>query len=152
MHIKTSIISIIALGVIILGIFSTVVSHENIVIAKKSSSSSKSLQQIPSNSTDFPSPEDVSTITLTFLKPSKDVVGAYHINGELKNTGNESLSFVQIKSHFYDKNMNIVAIESGFTNPINLEPGQTGDFDVLLLKDKYGSTPPAFFKLSYDWQ
>src|SRR6478609_7470246 len=101
MHIKTTIMSIMTLSVILLGIFSTIVSHEDIVIAKKSSSSSKSLQQIPSNSTDFQSPEDVSTITLTFLKPSKDVVGAYHINGEIKNTGNDSLSFVQIKSHFY---------------------------------------------------
>jgi len=83
MQVKTTIISIIALSVILIGIFSAIVSHDNSVTAKKSStSSSKNLQQIPSNSTDFPSPEDTSTLQLTFLKPSKDIIGAYHIRGE----------------------------------------------------------------------
>jgi hypothetical protein len=110
------------------------------------------LQQIPSNITDFPSPSDASTIQLTFLKPSKDLVDAYHIRGEIKNMGNDSLSFVKVKSHFYDNNMNIVAIESGYTDPEELGPGQTGDFDIILMKDDYGSTPPTFFKLSYEWR
>lgn len=141
-----------ALSVILLGILSAVTSQDNTVAAKKSSSSSKSLGQIPSNSTDFPSPEDASAIQPTFLKANKDIIGAYHIKGEIKNISNDTLSFVEVKSHFYDANMNIIAIENGFTDPTDLSPGQVGNFDIMLMKDNYGSTPPAFFKLSYDWR
>ncbi len=72
---KTTFISIIALSVILFGIFSYIISQDNIVTAKKStsSSSSKSLGVIPSNSTDFPSPDDASAIQPTFLKTSKDI-------------------------------------------------------------------------------
>jgi hypothetical protein len=109
------------------------------------------LQQVPSNITDFPSPEAASITQLTFLKTSQDNFGVYHVKGEIKNTGNDTLSFVKVKSHFYDNNMNIVAIESGYTDPISIGPGKTGDFDIILFKDTYGLTPPTFFKLSYEW-
>lgn len=78
--------------------------------------------------------------------------GYIHIKCEIKNISNDTLSFVEVKSHFYDKNMNIIDIENGFTDPTDLSPGQTGNFDVMLMKDRYGSTPPTFFKLSYDWR
>jgi hypothetical protein len=113
--------------------------------------SNNALQQVPSNITDFPSPEDASITQLTFLKTSQDIFGVYHVKGAIKNTGNDTLSFVKVKSHFYDNNMNIVAIESGYTDPISIGPGKTGDFDIILFKDNYGLTPPTFFKLSYEW-
>ncbi|MGN6350495.1 MAG: FxLYD domain-containing protein, partial [Candidatus Nitrosocosmicus sp.] len=103
--------------------------------------SNNALKQVPSNITDFPSPEDASVTQLTFLKTSQDNFGVYHIKGEIKNTGNDTLSFVKVKSHFYDNNMNILAIESGYTDPISIGPGKTGNFDIILFKDNYGLTP-----------
>jgi hypothetical protein len=181
MHIKTTVVSIITLSSILVGlsffIMFTAPLSDNQVSAKvfindgsdNSSSdgnidgggssvgllqqvqSNNALQQVPSNITDFPSPEAASITQLTFLKTSQDIFGVYHINGEIKNTGNNTLSFVKVKSHFYDNNMNIVAIESGYTDPISIGPGKTGDFDIILFKDNYGLTPPTFFKLSYEW-
>jgi hypothetical protein len=181
MHIKTTVLSIITVSSILVGISSFIMLtsplSDNQISAKvfindggdSSSSdsnigdggssdgllqqiqSNNALQQIQSNITDFPSPEDASITQLTFLKTSQDIFGVYHVKGEIKNTGNDTISFVKVKSHFYDNNMNIVAIESGYTDPISIGPGKTGDFDIILFKDNYGSTPPTFFKLSYEW-
>src|SRR5690348_11713302 len=131
MYIKTTVVSIITLSILV-GLLSfimfTAPLSDNQVSAKvfindgSDSSSSVSnivgggssdgllqqvqlnnaLQQVPSNITDFPSPEDASITQLTFLKTSQDNFGVYHVKGEIKNTGNDTLSFVKVKSHFYD--------------------------------------------------
>ena len=59
---------------------------------------------------------------------------------------------MEVKSYFYDADMNIIDIENGFTDPTDISPGHTGNFDIILMKDSYGSTPLAFFKLNYDWR
>lgn len=181
MYIKTTVVSMITLSSILVGLSSfitfTAPLSDNQVAAKvfvnggsdssssdsniggggssdgplKQVQSNNALQQVPSNFTDFPSPEDASITQLTFLKTSQDIFGVYNVKGEIKNTGNDTLSFVKVKSHFYDNNMNIVAIESGYTDPISIGPGKTGDFDIILFKDNYGLTHPTFFKLSYEW-
>jgi hypothetical protein len=58
------------------------------------------LLQIPSNATDFPN-NDLKVIQVQVTSAKKDIIGDYHIVGEITNTGNDTLSFVQVTVHLY---------------------------------------------------
>jgi|GEM_PF-2340405 len=99
--------------------FSIVVSHYNIVTAKKSSSSNnKSLQQIASNSIDFHLMKMLQPSKQHSLNQAKIYYG--HIKGELKNIGSDAISFVKVTDHFYDKSVNIVDIKDMYLTSITI--------------------------------
>ncbi|MDN5869064.1 MAG: hypothetical protein L0H55_16895, partial [Candidatus Nitrosocosmicus sp.] len=108
------------------------------------------IEQIDSNSTDFPRNYS-SAIELTFIKTTKNDEGAYHVIGEIKNLSPDTLTSVKVKAHFYDEDMNVLAIKDSYTDPTSIEPNRVGDFDILVTENDYGKDDPDYFKLSYNW-
>lgn len=108
------------------------------------------LQQIASGVSDF-SNSNPGTIGITFIKTSKDIAGWYHVKGEIRNNSPDTLTSLNIKTHWYDAGMNIVGITaSGYTDPLNVESGRTATFDALQDPNDF-TDKPKFYKLSYDW-
>jgi hypothetical protein len=112
--------------------------------------SGKGLKQMASAETDDPddNPNAVEVHTTT---AKKDILGDYHIKGEIKNLGKEALQYVKVTGHFYDSNNQIVGITSCcYTDPTEIEPGHTATFDSFAEKDEFSGKPETY-KLSYDW-
>jgi hypothetical protein len=107
------------------------------------------LIQIPSNKTDYPD-NDPSVIQVHVTSAKKDIIGAWHITGEITNVGNDSLQFVHITAHLYDATGQLVGNGDGYTSPTNLDAQHTGTFDTLITKDTLSGTPTSY-RLSYDW-
>jgi hypothetical protein len=59
------------------------------------------LQQIPSNPTDFPG-NHANAIQVHVTSAKKDIIGSYHVRGEITNEGKDTLNFVKVTVHFYD--------------------------------------------------
>jgi hypothetical protein len=114
-----------------------------------SSSGKGGLRQIPSNATDYPANEQ-NTIKVTVTGAHKDIIGAWHVTGEVTNMGTQTLSFVKITAHLYDGSGNLIGDATGYTDPSNLDAGHTGTFDCLATSDQIQGTP-ASYRLSYDW-
>jgi hypothetical protein len=56
----------------------------------------------------------------------------YHIVGEVTNQGNEKATFVKVSGAFYNSSNAVVASDFTFTDPQDLEPGQTAPFDITV--------------------
>jgi hypothetical protein len=52
------------------------------------------------------------------------------IDGEIQNTGTETVDFVQVTATFYDQSNSILGSDYTYTEPSTLEPGQTAPFKV----------------------
>lgn len=108
------------------------------------------LQQIPSNSTDFPN-NDPSVIQVHVATAKKDIIGSYHVTGEITNEGSDTLQFVQVTVHFYDAIGNLVADSTCcYTTPTDIDPGHTATFDSFAMSNQI-SGKPVSYRLSYDW-
>ena len=79
------------LTAVLLGVFGTFDTTNEIIAAK---SSGKDLRQIPSEPTDFPS-DDPNLVKVDVVIAKKDKIGNYHVKGEIKNLGNDGLQNVQ---------------------------------------------------------
>jgi len=111
---------------------------------------SSELTQIPSKSTDFPG-NDQSAIQVHITSAKKDIIGSYHVIGEITNNGNSTVQNVMVTAHFYDANNGLVGVSTCcYTTPINIDPGHAATFDSFVQKSDYTGTP-ASFRLSYDW-
>jgi hypothetical protein len=113
-------------------------------------SSDRGLVQIPSNATDFPN-NDPTVIKVQVTSAKKDIIGDYHIVGEITNTGNDTLSFVQVTVHLYDAGNQLIGDSTCcYTTPTNIDAGHTSTFDSFVTSDHINGTPVSF-RLSYDW-
>jgi hypothetical protein len=108
------------------------------------------LKQIPSLTTDYPD-NNPNAIEAKTFKASKDIVNFYHVKGEIKNIGNDTLDFVHITAHLFDSNNQPVGTTDGYTDPSSLDPGHSGTFDALV-DAKELSGKPTSYRLSFDWQ
>jgi len=63
---------------------------------------------------------------------STDQIGAYHIKGEVKNTGDQPATFVQIIATFYDADNKVVATAFTYTTLDTLGPSGTSPFELIL--------------------
>ena len=109
------------------------------------------LIQIPSVATDFPG-NDQSAIEVHVTSAKKDIIGDYHIVGEIKNLNKDTLQFVQVTGHLYDANGQPIGVTTCcYATPSDIEPGHTSTFDSFVQKDHI-SGKPTTFRLSYDWQ
>ena len=108
------------------------------------------LKQLPSETTDFPN-DDPSVIEVHVTTAKKDIIGSYHVRGEIKNLGENPLSFVKVTAHFYDENNQTVGITTCcYADPSDIEPNHTSTFDSFAMKDDMSDTPKSF-RLSFDW-
>lgn len=113
-------------------------------------SSRRGLVQIPSNATDFPN-NDANVIQVHVTSAKKDIIGSYHVTGEITNKGNDTLSTVLVTVHFYDARGNLVADSTCcYTTPTDIAPSHTATFDSFVMSNQISGTP-ANYRLSYDW-
>jgi hypothetical protein len=106
-----------------------------------SSSKSKGLTQIPSNATDFPG-DDTGVIQVHVTSANKDIIGAWHVKGEITNVGNDTIQFVRVTVHFYDSSGGLIGDSSCcYTTPDSIEPHHTVTFDSFANKDEITATP-----------
>ncbi len=74
------------------------------------------------------------TKTLIILSNSSHISpsGFLNIVGEVKNNGSSESTSTRVAATCYDENGKVVAIESSFTNPPNLNPEQTTQFNLMI--------------------
>lgn len=63
----------------------------------------------------------------------KDTAGYLHVVGEVENTGNKSVRFVQIMGTFYDNQSNIILQDKTFAMLEILPPGTRSPFDLFIV-------------------
>ncbi len=119
-------------------------------ISGSSSSRHGSLIQLPSNATDFPD-NDPNVIQVHVTGAKKDIIGSYHVTGEITNEGNDTISSVLVTVHFYDASGNLVADSTCcYTTPSDIDAGHTATFDSFVMSNEISGTPVSY-RLSYDW-
>ena len=59
-------------------------------------------------------------------------IGAYHIVGEVTNQGSQKATFVKVSTAFYNSSNAVVAADFTYTDPKDLEPGQTAPFEIVI--------------------
>jgi hypothetical protein len=138
---------VLAILLVMVAIGSGAISTTDIVATKKSSSS---LTQMPSEPTDFPDNNE-KAIEVHVTNAKKDIIGAYHVRGEIKNISNDTLQFVQVTAHFYDESGQPVgATTCCYAQPTDIDPGHTSTFDSFVMKDAISGKPTSY-RLSFDW-
>jgi hypothetical protein len=55
--------------------------------------------------------------------------------GEVKNTGTQAATYVEVIATFYDATGEVVATDFTYADPYDLAAGQTAPFEVLELDD-----------------
>jgi hypothetical protein len=61
-----------------------------------------------------------------------DAIGAYHVVGEVTNQGNQKATYVKVSAAFYNSSNTVVAADFTYTDPKDLEPGQTAPFEIIV--------------------
>ena len=51
--------------------------------------------------------------------------------GEATNHGSQKATYVKVSGAFYDRSNVVVAADFTYTDPKNLEPGQTAPFEIV---------------------
>lgn len=72
--------------------------------------------------------------TLKFIShnSSRDETGRLHIVGEVENTGDKNATGVEVIAAFYDERGTVIAMNTTYTEPANLEPGLVAEFEIIL--------------------
>jgi hypothetical protein len=116
-----------------------------------STTAGSTLTQIPSEKTDFPN-DDSSPVEVNVISAKKDTIGSYHVRGEIRNVGNDTLQFVKVTAHFYDADNQLVGATSCcYADPTDIEHGHTSTFDSFAMKDTLSAIPSSY-RLSFDWR
>jgi hypothetical protein len=112
---------------------------------------SSGLQQIASTANDFPG-NNPSAIQIHVTSAKKDIIGSYHVKGEITNTGTDTLNFVRVTAHFYDGSGQLVASSTCcYTTPSDIDAGRTATFDSFVQSADISGKPTSY-RLSFDWQ
>jgi hypothetical protein len=61
-----------------------------------------------------------------------DSIGFYHVVGEVTNEGNQKTTFVKVSGAFYNSSNVVVAADYTYTDPKDLEPGETAPFEIIV--------------------
>jgi len=87
--------------------------------------------------------------TISFISPVKavaevnilshtgyiDSLGWYNIVGEVENTGDVAIKFVEIEATYYDVNNTLLATEDSYMTLNTLNPGRKSPFDITLMNE-----------------
>ena len=84
--------------------------------------------------TDYNPVAKTLTKTLLILSNSSHISlsGLLNIDGQIKNNGTSESTTNRVAVTCYDGNGTVVAIESAFTDPQNLDPEETAQFNLLI--------------------
>jgi hypothetical protein len=110
--------------------------HQEEAQAKKSSSSNNkegTLIELPQEGKQisFSSPSFPGTKVL-FKQVKNDTTGNWIINGKIKNTGVDTLSYLKIIAYVYDSQKQMVGVADTYADKQDLYPGQTSSFTIYL--------------------
>jgi hypothetical protein len=61
-----------------------------------------------------------------------DDTGTFHVVGKVTNQGSQKATFVKVSVAFYNSSNSIVAAVFVYTDPQDLEPGQTAPFNMIV--------------------
>lgn len=64
---------------------------------------------------------------------SIDNYGYLHITGQIKNQGTLTARYVEAIATFYDSSGKVIGRDTSYTDPTNIAPGQTGNYDTELI-------------------
>ena len=73
-----------------------------------------------------------TSLKLSFGDSHLDDIGDFHLVGEVTNQGNQKATFVKVSGAFYNSSNVVVAADFTYTDPQDLEPGQTAPFDIIV--------------------
>ena len=62
-----------------------------------------------------------------------DEAGYMHVVGEIKNIETGAATYVKVMATFYNSTGNVVATAFTYSDPSDIDPGQTAPFEVLLI-------------------
>ncbi|MBA7535270.1 hypothetical protein ES705_27523 [subsurface metagenome] len=65
----------------------------------------------------------------------------YYVEGIIRNVGQDTKSYVKVKALAYDKQKKLVTLKEGYSDPMDLEPGQEGTFKIMV---KYNERISSF--------
>jgi hypothetical protein len=68
----------------------------------------------------------------------RDSIGFYHAAGEVTDQGSQKATYVKVSGTFYNSSGSVVAADFSYTDPHDLEPGQTAPFEMVITSS--GST------------
>jgi len=80
------------------------------------------------------SPADSIPLGLEILSNSSyvDDVGCMHVVGEIKNVEAETTTYVMVVATFYNSTGHVVAAAFAYSDPSDIDSGQTAPFEILL--------------------
>jgi hypothetical protein len=73
-----------------------------------------------------------SSLELSVGDSHLDSIGFYHVIGEVTNQGSGKATFVKVSGTFYNSSGSAVAADFTYTDPKDLEPGQTAPFEMVV--------------------
>ena len=73
-----------------------------------------------------------ASLKLSVGDSNLDDIGYYHIVGDVTNQRNEKATFVKVSGAFYNSSNVVVAADFTFTDPKDLDPGQTAPFEIIV--------------------
>jgi hypothetical protein len=62
----------------------------------------------------------------------ESLTGMFHLVGEVTNKGRGFANFVEVSAGFYDEERKIVATGMTYTEPVELAPGESAPFDIIV--------------------
>lgn len=72
------------------------------------------------------------TLKIISHNSSRDETGRLHIEGEVENTGDRNATGVEVIAAFYDERGTLIAMNTTYTEPANLEYGRIAEFEIIL--------------------
>jgi hypothetical protein len=79
------------------------------------------------------------------------ILGDYIVEGQIKNTGNQDVTFVKLVATFYRSDNTVAACASTFSDPIDLKAGDIGQFK-LSTYGKFVITPEEIEYYSLEFE
>lgn len=80
------------------------------------------------------SQEKPANLKLNFGDSYYDSINYAHIVGEVSNNGPGVSKFTEVSGTFFDPQNKIVAAEYTYTDPPDLQPGQSAPFDMIIIR------------------
>jgi hypothetical protein len=134
------VVTLLMIIIIVISMSILVAYHQDEAQAKKNDSSSSSsnkeegaLIELPQEGKQisFSSPSFPGTKVL-FKQVKNDTTGNWIINGKIKNTGVDTLSYLKIIAYVYDSQKQMVGVADTYADKQDLYPGQTSSFAIYI--------------------
>ncbi len=82
----------------------------------------------------LPQPDVSEQLQIVSHQSYVDSLGWYHIVGEVQNSGNVSIEFVEVIAKLYDDTNEVIGTKLTFTAPDIIFPGGKAPFDIITLR------------------